>query len=544
MARRAPIVITPPHGSGGGMPRREFLRALARAGAGGLAIALARPWPVSASAGPRAGEADGTPFPDGVKSGDPQPRGGVIWTRVAPPPGGEPVEVVWSVATDAAMQDVVAGGTVWATAATGHAVHVAVRRLRPDHWYHYRFESAGGATPVGRLRTAPRPGAPADRLRYAFASCQQRTESHYVAHRAISREGVDFFMHLGDYVYVSDGGTLTLDDYRGVWRRFHSNPLLQELHAAVPLVAMWDDGEFYNGVDRTGPAERLANARTAWFEAMPFVRTPDDHVYRSFRWGRLAEVLMIDVRSYRDPEVAANSRFFDVIDAQDTTIPPGEQMFAPGRTTLGREQKRWLERRLRGTRATWRLIGNPYNMNPWKFVDYDTPALRAQNPNLQRNGGLYVSNEAWDDYAAERRELLDFLDRHRIPNVIFSSGHTHFYLACDLQPDYDDPAARTVAVDFVSGSLTADPDPRTIAPEDILHVAETLMLQANDPYMRYVNLLDQGYVLVDVTPEETIVDFRVIDTYDPAAEARTAARFRVREGRPGIEVLPHARPPA
>src|SRR5690606_37545903 len=137
-----------------------------------------------------------------------------------------------------------------------------------------------------------------------------------------------------------------------------SNPLLQELHAAVPLVAVWDDGEFYNGVDRTGPPERLAAARTAWFEAMPVVRRRDDRIYRSLTWGRLAKMLILDTRQYRDPEVPPNTRFADIIDAQDTSLPPGEQMFAPGRTTLGTKQRNWLKGELGRTRQTWKLIGS------------------------------------------------------------------------------------------------------------------------------------------------------------------------------------------
>lgn len=57
-------------------------------------------------------------------------------------------------------------------------------------------------------------------------------------------------------------------------------------------------------------------------------------------------------------------------------------------------------RRLRRGRATWRLLGSSDDMAPWKIVDRDTPELRAQDPNLQRHGGVYVSNEAWDDYQA------------------------------------------------------------------------------------------------------------------------------------------------
>ena len=41
----------------------------------------------------------------------------------------------------------------------------------------------------------------------------------------------------------------------------------------------------------------------------------------------------------------------------------------------------------------------------------------------------------------------------------------------------------------------------------------------------------------EVTPEETIVEFRVIDTLNPNAEATTHARFRVVNGIPGIETL-------
>jgi alkaline phosphatase D len=525
----SPVEIAPPERAGDAVPRREFLRLLGSiAGAAALS-------PLAAGAEPAAAPA--VAFPDGVKCGDPHPSGATLWTRVEAPAGGAALPVVWSVAEDPAMERVVRGGLVFARRSAGHHVKVNVRGLAPDRWYHYRFDARGGASAVGRLRTAPALGARADRLRYAFASCQQINDSHYVAHRAIARDGVDFLLHLGDYVYVSDGGTLTLDDYRGVYRRFHANPLLQELHAAVPLVAVWDDGEFYNGVDRTGPRERLAAARAAWFEAMPVPRPRDDRTYRSLRWGRLASMILLDTRQYRDPEVPANTRLFDILDAQDTSRPPCDQMFAPGRTTLGRAQRRWLERELARRTATWRLVGSSYDMAPWKLVDRDTPELRRENPDLQKNGGIYVSNEAWDDYQWERRGLMEYIARRRIPNVVVTSGHTHFYKASDIQPDFDDVSSPITAMEFVTGSLTADPDPRTIAPEDLLHVAEQIMLDANAPYLKHVDLLQQGYTLVDVTPDETIVEFRGIDTYDPNAEAFTFARFRVVAGRPGIEVL-------
>ena len=125
--------------------------------------------------------------------------------------------------------------------------------------------------------------------------------------------------------------------------------------------------------------------------------------------------------------------------------------------------------------------------------------------------------------------------------MVVTSGHTHFYKASNIQPDFDDAASPITAVEFVTGSLTADPDPRTIASEELLHVAEQLMMVANAPYLKQIDLLNQGYAVVDVTPEETIVDFRVLDTFDPDAEASTFARFRVVAGVPGIEAASSSR---
>jgi alkaline phosphatase D len=48
--------------------------------------------------------------------------------------------------------------------------------------------------------------------------------------------------------------------------------------------------------------------------------------------------------------------------------------------------------------------------------------------------------------------------------------------------------------------------------------------------MRYMNLLDQGYTVVDVTPDEVEVTFRMIDTYHPDAQPYDGAHFRVPRG--------------
>jgi len=507
--------------------RRDFLRGLAALGAGTFVASLVRLTPFARAA-------DEPPFPDGVKAGDPSTRGAVVWSRVTPPIDGSDVRVLWTVGEDATLDTVVRGGVTTARAADGHMVKVEVRGLAPDRWYHYRFEVPGGVSPTGRLRTAPRRGDQPDRLRYCFASCQQRNASYYVAHRAIAEESIDFLMHLGDYIYVSDFGDITLDQYRRRWRIFHSNPLLQAMHAQVPVVAIWDDGEFYNGVDRTGDPARLAAARKAFFEHMPVRGDRSERIYRSFRWGKLAEIFMIDVRQYSDVAVPANTRLANAFDAVDTDLPGGSEVFAPERTALGSRQRHWLESRVSRTAATWRLIGSGVPVSPLKIIDYETQPGDVDPPN---NEGVYVATDSFDAYQAERREILDVFRRRNADNVIFNSGQTHVYFASELQPDFDDPASPVTAFDFVCGSLTADPDPTTIAPIDVLHAVEQLVVQSNAPAMKYMNIVNQGYVLVDVTPEETVVDFRAIDTFDPNAEPFTVARFRVVSGSRTMERL-------
>lgn len=526
----APVVVA----AGRPMSRRTLLGALGFGAASAVVVAGCTV-PTPTPDPPPPGAPEPGRFPDGVMAGDPLSDGAVIWTRVAST-SAQDVGVLWSVAEDPGFTAIRAGGLAVATADAAHTVKVVVSGLEPDRWYHYRFEvpgEGGGTSRTGRLRTAPAPGSSPDRLRFAFASCQQINDSWFVAHRAMANEPeLDFMIHLGDYVYVSDTGTQSLTDYRRAYQRWRAQPLLRELHATVPCVAMWDDGEFYNGVDRTGPPQRLANAKRAWFDSMPVVDPGANRAYRSFGWGSLADIPIIDVRSYRDP----------AIDETDYTTDHGQ--WDPARTTLGAEQYAWLTGLLGSSTSSWRFVGNPYNINPWKLVNLEF--LRFIRSDMPPNAGSYAPNEAWDDYMAERRDLLRFLVDHGIGGTVFCSGHTHVYMASELRTDPDDASSPVAAYDFCSGSLTADPDPRRAylgdlpldLAEGVLRVAERWVLSQNSPSMRYMNLVDQGYTVVDATPEAVEVTVRLVDTFDGSAEAIDGARFRVRPGVAGIEVLP------
>jgi alkaline phosphatase D len=103
------------------LTRRSFIQ---RAGAlGALTIAPAGLLDALAATGSAS-----NPFSLGVASGDPTDESVVLWTRLAPDPlngGGMPstdVKVLWRIATDPAMRNVVKTGHATARARNGHAV--------------------------------------------------------------------------------------------------------------------------------------------------------------------------------------------------------------------------------------------------------------------------------------------------------------------------------------------------------------------------------------------------------------------------------------
>ncbi len=485
----------------GPISRRRFLALLGAAGAAAT---------VGLRAGAAGAQAPPVPpgyvpaWPDGVIAGDPGPGNSVIWSRLSAPSGGDPVPVTWEVATDDSFASIVAGGAAVAEAATDWTVKVPVAGLALDSWFHYRFTVGADASPVGRLRTAPPEGAATASLRFGFASCQQQGTER-VAQRAAAEEAdLDFFMHLGDYIYVNDGSTISLDDYRGVYHQFKGDARLQQLQAALPLVAMWDDGEFRNGIDRNEDPARALAAKTAWFENMP-VEAPGGDVTRPYRrvaWGDLVDLFLIETRSNRDPEL-------DEDDVGASTA---------GRTCLGAEQKAWLLDGLATSTARWKLIGNPTDFAPWANLDPD-----------KRGFG------AWDDYAAERDEIIAFIANHGITDVAFLCGETHVWIAAHLTTDFSDAAAPAVAFAFTTSSQSADPDLVRDAGGDPYAATQGFVnigfgSTVLNPHQTYVNLVNFGYTLVQVDECALTVEFRTVNVYDVDSQPQTLARFRVVHG--------------
>jgi alkaline phosphatase D len=194
--------------------------------------------------------AGGYPFTLGVASGEPAADGFVLWTRLALDPlapdgqGGmtDPVPVVWEVAADETMGNVVRRGTVEAGRRLAHSVRVEVSGLEPNRPYWYRFTALGEQSAIGRARTAPAASTRLDRFRFAFASCSNWQMGYFSAYRHMAEENPDLILFLGDYIYEftyggaaadrvlrpHDGPTATdLAGYRNRHALYKTDPELQ-----------------------------------------------------------------------------------------------------------------------------------------------------------------------------------------------------------------------------------------------------------------------------------------------------------------------------
>ncbi|MCB5910480.1 alkaline phosphatase D family protein [Streptomyces pinistramenti] len=498
-------------------------------------------------------------FLHGVASGDPLPDGILLWTRVTPAPSAVPgsgrgpaTEVGWEVAADRDFSTVVARGSTTATAAADHTVKADVRGLRPATRYFYRFTAHGAHSPVGRTRTAPAHDAAAGHVRFGVVSCANWESGYFSPYRHLAaRADLDAVLHLGDYLYEYKSGAypdfphvvrphspahelLTLADYRTRHGVHKTDPDALALHAAHPVIAMWDDHEFADNawsggaVNHTPETEgswsaRMAAAKQAYFEWMPVRPSTAGTTYRRLRFGTLADLHLLDLRSFRDEQAKPGSGAVD----------------DPGRTLTGRAQLDWLKAGLERSDTAWRLVGTSVMISQVAFGAVPAHLLGPLAGILGLpQEGLAVNTDQWDGYTDDRRELLGHLSDRSIGNTVFLTGDIHMAWANDVPlraATY--PATAPVATEFVVTSVTSD------NVDDILHVApQTVSLagaaaiRAANRHVKWLDMDSHGYGVLDVTAERTQMDyFAVSDKTDPQATSRLLRSYRTRSGTQRVE---------
>ncbi|MEV8591930.1 alkaline phosphatase D family protein [Streptomyces sp. NPDC052012] len=514
--------------------------------------------PLAAALPARAATTEAPAFLHGVASGDPLPDGILLWTRVTPVPEATPgsgtgpdTEVSWTVARDKAFTDVVAKGSTLATAASDHTVKADIRGLRPATDYWFRFSAGGTDSPVGRTRTAPAADAAVTGLRFGVVSCANWEAGHFAAYRHLAARGdLDAWLHLGDYIYeygTGEYGTrgtvvrphtpaheiVTLADYRLRHATYKTDPDLQALHAKAPVVAIWDDHEFANDTWSGGAenhtegaegawAARQAAAKQAYFEWMPVRPAVEGTTYRRLRFGKLADLSLLDLRSFRSQQVSLGDGEVD----------------DPDRTLTGRAQLDWLKAGLTASDTAWRLVGTSVMISPLAFGSLPASLLKplAKLLGLPQEG-LALNTDQWDGYTDDRRELLAHLRANAIRNTVFLTGDIHMAWANDVPVNAGTyPLSASAATEFVVTSVTSDNlDDIVKVPEGTVSAVASPLIKAANRHVHWVDTDRHGYGVLDITAERAQMDYYVLSGRTAGATATWARSYRTRSGTQKVE---------
>lgn len=419
------------------------------------------------------------PFHYGVASGDPLSDRAIIWTRVSSTETTATVD--WKVANDPEMTDVVISGTETTNTAKDYIVKVDAIGLQPDSYYYYQFTYNSQSSITGRTKTTPT--GDDDNIKFALVSCNSYHWGYFnIFDRIADLNDLDAVIHVGDYIYEYEVGRyadptiperdplpvteiVSLDDYRTRYKQYRLDPDLMRAHQQHPFIVTWDDHEITNdtwigGAENHNPGEgdfqvRKAVATQVYFEWMPIRDNGSQQVYRSFSYGNLADVMVLDTRH------------------EGRTIQPTSMEdadFNDDRTLLGTTQKQWLKDGLINSTAKWKIVAQQVMMAPFNV------GFAATNP-TDRDQMLATESiflDIWDGYPAERAEIFQTIADENIDNVVVLSGDIHTSFANDLtaepvlyplanfgnlpvpSPTYDPTTGEgAVAVEFVTPSVSS-----------------------------------------------------------------------------------------
>jgi len=357
-------------------------------------------------------------------------------------------DVTFEYATDADFNNIIE--TVTATVTnTEVPAKVEIDGLQPDTEYYYRVTDAAGASEVGEFETSAESGL--NGFRFAITGDWQQAPP-YPSLSNVPDRAPEVFVQLGDTIYADletpalpgVSQARELSDFRikhaeVVSDRFGLNTVA-DLYQTTPILSTIDDHEivdnfaggaapgespdapdigssdeplFTDDVEFVNDTQAYENALQAFQEYHPlqdrFYDTPDNsrtdgerQLYRANQYGEDAKIMITDSRSFRDAQIDP----INLADSEDIARFQ-QEAFDPSRTMLGKPQLELLKADLLEAQA---------DGVTWKFVVIPEPI---------QNFGVVAAEDRFEGYAAERTELLQFIDENDIDNTVFLAGDFH-----------------------------------------------------------------------------------------------------------------------
>ncbi len=508
-------------------------------------------------------------FLHGVASGDPLTDCVILWTRVTPQVEDvDQVAVTWEVATDADFVNLTHYGVMTATAASDFTVKLDVQNLNANSTYYYRFKSGGSYSPVGITKTLSE-GSP-EKIKFAVVTCSNYPSGHFNAYAEAAKiADLDAVLHLGDYIYEygmggfgtenaeaigralpddNDEECLNLTDYRKRYALYRTDQDLQALHALAPFIAVWDDHEIADNTYTDGAAnhnegegdfeQRKMAALQAYFEWMPVrpLVEGSDIIYRSFKFGDLVDLHMLDTR------IIGRNQQLDYADFTDPTTGVFDfegftaALLDTNRTLLGAEQLQWLQGQLAASTAQWQVLGQQVLMSPLLLPaelllrigssPEDLAVLLAELSSikirmLQGDDSLTeqeiarvttvlpLNLDAWDGYVYEREVVLATATSLGKKLVVLA-GDSHNSWGSNLK----DSAGNPVGVEFAVTSVSSPGLESVLSlDEDTARNIEAfLTLMVDD--LQYTNAYQRGFMLVTFSADKASAEWVYVDNVD------------------------------
>jgi len=521
-------------------------------------------------------------FTCGVASGDPGHDSVIIWTRLEPTALPQPPDefvVTWELSDDEAFASIRARGEVSTGASRDWTVKALATDLSPGVRYFYRFTAAGETSPVGRTRTVAI--GKIDSARFAVVSCANYPSGYFNVYDLISkRDDFDAVIHLGDYLYEYgvdgfDGETgralnrnhepahevVTLADYRRRHQQYKSDPSLMALHAAHPLIAIWDDHEtandsWHGGAENHDPEiegdwdARKRAALQAYYEWMP-IRDPQpgalkEAIFKEYSYGDLLTIAAIETRLLaRSRPLHYDEVVSGLTDSAAVAKFREEVLWSREREMLGEEQSDFLASSLSRSvneGQPWQIIANQIIMAEVIAPDLSPHVTEDDIAELERvwnqarafvqfsTLGLPTNLDAWDGYPAARERFYDLAKGAGVNGLLVLTGDTHTWWANELRRR----DGTQMGVELGVSSVTS---PSPYRPEflDGKGAEYALLTNQENKDVRFLSGDSHGFIDLEVKRKHATASFIAVDTIaGPDYHAMRRARFEITRTAKGV----------
>ncbi|WP_017188151.1 alkaline phosphatase D family protein [Vibrio harveyi] len=497
-------------------------------------------------------DSDATPtgsFEYGVASGDPTQTQVIIWTRVTT--AASYVDVTWQVSRSEDFSTVEQSGTFTTDTSRDFTVKVDVQNLNPSTQYYYRFMVGETTSIVGMTQTLPEGSV--DKASMAVVSCANYPAGYFNVYKEILKqhqtESFDVVLHLGDYIYEYGAGgyasedaarlgrepskgteCITLDDYRKRYAQYRQDQELQALHAALPMIAVWDDHELANDAWKNGAenhqnnegsfVDRRAAAAAAWTEWLPVRENTFSNmlIYRQFSFGDLINLMMLDTRLVgRDQPLDYFSLNAPTMDAIGGLVA---QSRSADRELLGTEQLAWLMNAFNSQDAKWNVLGQQVLMSRMElpssvmlamFQLFNATDEQKMDALLAVNSAIsnYLADpssdtiklpynlDAWDGYYVERERVYEIAKASE-GHFVCLAGDTHNAWTSELTDVSNNP----VGVEFATSSVSSPGLEEYLALEPVAIAQMEYTLPHLVSELQWTDIKQRGFMRVTFTPEK------------------------------------------